>query len=234
MAKTKLSEYNSTASSNTDVANINIGEGMLPSNVNNAMRAIMGHLKDFVSGTSGDTLTSAAIVATTADINGGTIDATTIGASTAAAGSFTALTASGAAVMSSTLAVTGASTFSSTLVVSGAATFSSTAVMSGDVTFGGAIDEKVYDLSGTEINPSNGTIQYKTLSGATTFTDALVEGESVTLMIDDGTAYTVAWPTMTWVNNGGIAPTLATSGYTTVSLWKVSSTLYGALVGNGA
>jgi len=52
-------------------------------------------------------------------------------------------------------------------------------------------------------------------------------------MIDDGSAYTVTWPTITWVNNAGAAPTLATSGYTVVAMWKVGSTLYGALVGDG-
>ena len=39
--------------------------------------------------------------------------------------------------------------------------------------------------------------------------------------------------TMTWVNNAGVAPTLATSGYTVITVWKVGSTLYGALVGDG-
>jgi len=57
MAKTKLSEYSSTAGSNTDVQSINIGEGMLPSDVNNAMRAIMSHLKNFQTGASSDDLT---------------------------------------------------------------------------------------------------------------------------------------------------------------------------------
>jgi len=52
----------------------------------------------------------------------------------------------------------------------------------------------------------------------------------MTLMIDDGTAYSVTWPTMTWVNNSGSAPTLKTSGYSVVVLWKVSTTLYGAVV----
>jgi hypothetical protein len=56
MAKTKISEYSSTAASNTDVANINIAEGCSPSNINNAIRAVMGHLKDLQSGTSGDTI----------------------------------------------------------------------------------------------------------------------------------------------------------------------------------
>ncbi len=52
MAKNTIAQYSATASSNTDVANIDIDEGMAPSNVNNAMRAIMGHLKDMDVGTS--------------------------------------------------------------------------------------------------------------------------------------------------------------------------------------
>lgn len=106
----------------------------------------------------------------------------------------------------------------------------------GDIAFGGAIDEKVYTLSGTSValDPSNGTIQIHTLTGITTYTDSVSEGESITLMIDDGSAYTITWPTITWVNNGGSAPTLATSGYTVVAIWKVSTTLYGALVGDGS
>ena len=138
------------------------------------------------------------------------------------------LNVTGASTLSSTLNVTGASTLSSTLDVTGAST------LSGDVSFGGAIDETVYSLTGTALDPSNGTIQYKTLSANTTLTDSIAEGEAITLMIDDGSAYTITWPTMTWVNNGGSAPTLATTVYTVVALWKVSTTLYGALVGDGS
>ena len=50
------------------------------------------------------------LVADTADINGGTVDATAIGGTTPAAGAFTTLSASGAATLSSTLAVTGVAT----------------------------------------------------------------------------------------------------------------------------
>ena len=57
MSKTKISEYSSTAASNTDVQSINIGEGMVPSDVNNAMRAMMSHLKNFQAGLSGDDVT---------------------------------------------------------------------------------------------------------------------------------------------------------------------------------
>lgn len=56
MAKTKISEYSSTASSNTDIDSINIDEGCAPSGINNAIREVMAHLKDFQSGVSGDTL----------------------------------------------------------------------------------------------------------------------------------------------------------------------------------
>ena len=56
MAKNKISEYSSTAANNTDVANINIAEGCSPSNINNAIRAVMSHLKDLQSGSSGDTI----------------------------------------------------------------------------------------------------------------------------------------------------------------------------------
>ena len=103
-----------------------------------------------------------------------------------------------------------------------------------DLTITGAIDEAVYNLTGTALDPANGTIQYKTLAANTTLTDSLSEGEAMTLMIDDGSAYTLTFPTITWVNNGGTAPTLATTGYTVFALWKVSTTLYGALVGDGS
>lgn len=59
MAKNKISEYSSTAANNTDVANINIAEGCSPSNINNAIRAVMSHLKNFQDGSSGDSLTNA-------------------------------------------------------------------------------------------------------------------------------------------------------------------------------
>lgn len=105
----------------------------------------------------------------------------------------------------------------------------------GDVTFGGSYVETVYSLSGTTpaLDPSNGTVQTHTLTGNTTYSDSLSSGEVITLMIDDGTSYTITWPTITWVNNAGAAPTLAATGYTVVTIWKVSTTLYGALVGDG-
>jgi hypothetical protein len=108
-----------------------------------------------------------------------------------------------------------------------------TAAADGTVTFSSAIKETVFTLAGTALDPNNGTIQLITLTASRTLTDSILAGESMTVMIDDGTNFTITWPTMTWVNNGRVAPTLATTGYTVVALWKVSTTLYGALVGNG-
>ena len=88
--------------------------------------------------------------------------------------------------------------------------------------------ETIYDVTGTtpSLNPANGTIQTWTLTANSTPTAAsFVAGQSITLMVDDGTSYTITWPSVTWVN--GSAPTLKTTGYTVVVLWKVGSTLYG-------
>jgi hypothetical protein len=38
MAKTKISQYDSTANNNTDINNIDIAEGCAPSGINNAIR----------------------------------------------------------------------------------------------------------------------------------------------------------------------------------------------------
>lgn len=52
MVKNAISDYSSTAASNTDVGGINIDEGMSPSSVNNAIRELMSHLADLNAGTS--------------------------------------------------------------------------------------------------------------------------------------------------------------------------------------
>jgi len=98
--------------------------------------------------------------------------------------------------------------------------------------FTGSIEEAVHTLTGTTpaLDPANGTIQTWTLTANSTPTDSLAAGESLTLMVDDGTARTITWPTITWV--GGSAPTLATTGFTVIVLWKVGSTLYGKYVGD--
>jgi len=107
----------------------------------------------------------------------------------------------------------------------------------------GTILEDVYTISdgaAFEIDPSNGSIQLITLGASRTpKATNFAAGESITLMVDDGTAYTLTWTDATWggsgvvwTTDGGVAPTLNTSGYTSIVLWKVGSQVYGARVGD--
>ena len=100
----------------------------------------------------------------------------------------------------------------------------------------GDLTETVFaitDGASVDLDPADGPIQTWTLGANRTATATnFAAGESMLVMVADGTAYTLTWPTMTWV--GGSAPTLATSGYSVIELWKVGSTLYGAHVGDVA
>jgi hypothetical protein len=82
MPKVKISEFSATPASNTDIDGINIAEGCAPSGINDAIRELMAQLKDFQTGAAGDSF------------NG------PVGTSTAAAGAFTTLAASGAVTLS--------------------------------------------------------------------------------------------------------------------------------------
>jgi hypothetical protein len=107
----------------------------------------------------------------------------------------------------------------------------------------GTILEDVFtitDGADFEVDPGNGSVQLITLgANRTPKATNFAAGEAVTLMVDDGTAYTLTWTDATWGGSGvewtgGAAPDLATSGYTVLQFWKVSTQVYGALVGEVA
>ncbi len=109
-------------------------------------------------------------------------------------------------------------------------------------TLGGAVlndgyTEEVFAVTGTTpaLSPTNGSIQTWTLTANSTPTAGTwAAGQSITLMIDDGAAYTITWTSLavTWKTDGGVAPTLNTTGFTVITLWKVGTTIYGARVGD--
>ena len=108
-----------------------------------------------------------------------------------------------------------------------------TADANGDVKFANAIVETVYSLTGTALDPNNGTVQTKTISANTTFTDSLSSGESMSLHLTSASSYTITWPTITWITgNGNAAPTLTAAD--TVVLFKISTTLYGVWIGSSS
>ena len=105
----------------------------------------------------------------------------------------------------------------------------------------GTILEDIFtitDAAAFEVDPGNGSIQLITLGASRTpKATNFAAGESVTMMIDDGTAFTLTWTDATWGTGGvkwvgGSAPTLATTGYTVIQLWKVGTQIYGARVGD--
>jgi hypothetical protein len=138
MPRTKISEFSATAADNTDIDGINLGEGMLPSDVNNSIRELMAQLKDFQTGAGGDSF------------NG------PIGATTAAAGAFTTLSAS------STVSGTGFSNYlASPPAIGGTAaaagTFTTATATTGNITTVNATTVDTTNIEVTNIKAKDGT-----------------------------------------------------------------------------
>jgi hypothetical protein len=110
-----------------------------------------------------------------------------------------------------------------------------------DLILDGAVDEEEFtitDGAAFEINPANGSLQKITLV-STNRTPAAAPagwtaGKGLLLKINDGSGATIDWTVLgvTWV--GGSAPTLATTGWTVVALWKDADAIYGKLIGSAA
>jgi len=134
MAKTKISEFSSTPGNNTDIDGINIAEGCAPSGINDAIRELMSQLKDFQTGSAGDSF------------NG------PVGTTTAAAGAFTTLSAS------STVSGTGFSTYlASPPAIGGTAAAAgsfTTLSASSTVTLSGGTANGVLYLNGSKVATS--------------------------------------------------------------------------------
>lgn len=86
------------------------------------------------------------------------------------------------------------------------------------------VTETVYSLTGTDVDPANGTVQTLALSANTTLTESLATGQAVRLLITGGDTHTVTWPAgIEWVD--GAAPTLTAKDI--VTLEKIGSDLIG-------
>lgn len=142
MPKNKISEYSTTNSANTDIESINIDEGCPPSSINNAIRELMVHLKEFQTGSSGDPLTVAGGMFISGGGSANTMTVTGI------------LTASGGTILSSTNTLSGGN------ILSGTNTISGSAIISGNI-----------NSSGTTNTFSGGNIfsGTNTMSGSTVF-----------------------------------------------------------------
>jgi hypothetical protein len=200
MAKTKISEYSSTANNNTDINSINLAEGMAPSLVNNAIRQLMAQLKDYQAGTAGDNVTvggnlavtgtstmtgtvtgtagfSGPLTSSSATITGGTINGAVIGGSSAQAITGTTVTASTGFVGNLTGAVTGNTAGTHTGAVTGNVTGNLTGNVTGNVTAAsGTSTFNNVTIDGT-LDMSSGTVGTITgLATPTNATDAATKG----------------------------------------------------------
>lgn len=139
--------------------------------------------------------------------------------------------------VSGTLPVANGGTGVTSSTGSGAVVLGTSPTLSGP-TINDGYTEEVYAIPSSTtpaLSPTNGSIQTWTLTGNSTPTAGTwAAGQSLTLMVDDGTAYTITWTSLavTWKTDAGSAPTLNTTGYTVIQLWKVGATIYGARVGD--
>lgn len=121
---------------------------------------------------------------------------------------------------------------------SGTASFDA-ATTTGDVTIGGNLEVTGRIVEDTIVNVAlsgayalgtgSAAMVFHTASGNVTYSDSIVEGQTITLMIDPD-AYSVTWPTVKWVS--GSAPVLDTGAHNIISLWKVNSILFGSWGGS--
>ena len=218
-----------------------------------------GTTANFVSGVfttqlSGVTITGTTVTATTGTFTSLTGTTTTGITANFASGVFTTQI-SGAIVVATTIELGNASdttlsrSAAGVLAVEGVVipSISSTSTLTNktltDPAIIGTILEDVFtitDGAAFEVDPGNGSIQLITLGDSRTpKCTNFVAGESVTLMVNDGTAYTITWTDATWgtggvIWKGGTAPTLATTGFSVIQFWKVSTQVYGASVGDVA
>ena len=245
MAKTKISEFSTTANNNSDINSINISEGCAPSGINDAIRELMRQLKEFQTGGAGDSVNSGGDFSvatnkfTVASATGNTAVAGTLGATGDFAvntNKFTVTAASGNTSVAGTLgaagnfavntdkftvaASSGNTAVAGTLGVTGATTLTGALVANGNSTLGDA------DTDTVTLNASfvNGT----TLKTAKTATNTLalaaydVDGTAytnlVTLTAGNTPSLALTSTAVGTINNMSIGATTASTGaFTTLS-----------------
>lgn len=196
MAKTKISEYSQTASSNTDIGGINIAEGMSPSLVNNSIRELLSHLKDFQTGSSGDTLrlTNELTVASSATIT----DKLTISGGLDVAGTFNSTGNFSPSALTTSLAVVSGGTIDGTVIGGSAATVGSFSIVNASTKVNGPVSSQtalINTLSATNVFSTNFHGSYSgdltgnisATSGTSTVSNLIVTG---TLNLDSSSTVT--------------------------------------------
>lgn len=93
-----------------------------------------------------------------------------------------------------------------------------------------AYAENSTTLTGTAnaLDISSGRLHSWTLTAASTLTDNLAAGESVTLLLNTA-GFSMTWPTVSWISGN---PILDATGTNILNFTKVGTTLFGTMVGH--
>jgi hypothetical protein len=191
--KVKISEYSQTAANNTDINSINLAEGMLPSDVNNAIRELMKQLKDFQVGAQGDGATFSSLNLTTTALtvpNGGT------GATSFTSGAL--LKGAGTSAVTTATAGTDYVTPGSTNTFTAAQTFRAANAIRSEA----ASTQDAIVVAGR----AGGTSSY-----AVTLTPATLSASRTVTLADGGGNYTVGYQNLPAVGTQTGSYTLATA-----------------------
>ena len=213
MAYTK---YSLTPANNTAAPPDGAPEGMLPSAVNDTMRDMMAQIRDVGDGIRDGTYTMTAAKITGGTITGSTINNSAIGGTTAAAGKFT------------TLEATGATTFSGATVVSASLT-ANTFSSSGATITGGSV------TGITDLAIADGGTGASTAAGARTNLDASSPAfsaqPSTTQSVTSATYTKVNFGTENWDTNSNFASSRFTP--TVAGYYFISGAVYATFSGSG-
>ena len=245
MAKTKISEFSTTAGNNTDINSINIAEGCAPSGINDAIRELMRQLKEFQTGGAGDSVNSGGDFSvatnkfTVASATGNTAVAGTLGATGNFAintDKFTVTASSGNTAVAGTLASTGNfavntdkftvaassgnTAVAGTFAVTGATTLTGALVANGNSTLGDADTDTVTlnasFVTGTTLKTAKSDTN--TLALAAYDVDGTAYTNLVTLTAGNTPSLALTSTAVGTINNMSIGATTASTGaFTTLS-----------------
>lgn len=244
MAKTKISEFDSTPANNTDIDSINIAEGCAPSGINNAIRELMSQLKDQQTGASADnftvggnlavtgstTFTGAVVMSTALPVASGGTGASTAGnartnLSAASSGANSDITSITGLTTALTVAQggTGAATHTSKGVLIGNGTSAVTTVSPG--TSGNVLTSDGTNwISTTSLN--SGTEQASTSGTSIDFTSIPSWAKRITVMFSGVSTNGTSLPMIQIGDSGGVETTGYTAGSSLLQSASINTSNY--------
>lgn len=232
MPKTRISEYSTTNTDNSDIESINISEGCAPSGINNAIRELMVHLKEFQTGASGDPLTVAGtfVASGAGSINGTTIPASKTLADTDSAQTFTNKVISGSANTITNVSLTSGVT--GTLPIANGGT-GATSLAGANIALVNTAQTFTASQRGTVTTDNDGSFDMSVTNNFSctptgnitlTFTN-ITTGQSGFILLNNTTNYTVSAAATTKVSSTALS-TLSATGVYLISYWSNGTNVY--------